>query len=430
MQEYSTQAEINDFIQHLANGALPGKLGNPPSKPLFVNDMDGNILMGYNLVAGKEIPAEYPQAAWAEGAPREGIKNPSIQNIPYDADIPSLVEAGIIEPAIFAGRRMDVRLPEHLVDALNILTAQQRPFEVALLTSRGLEDAETILKASGVREPSQLTFVADSGATMYIHGKHHTVRNMSMEERTFVDRISDLKPLETIVDNILNEKGFNPADRPPLLLEKKEIATNIHYRDILMHYQQAEGGELDHAIGERITTELKHSIKSSPCTESGELAFKLLDAPATVEVKLADIHKGHGLNAIVAAAEAQGVKPSAIIFTGDDIAKTSGEATNPGTDYFAFSEGAKIAERTGIPFYGVHTLHPEDGTLTGQVPSPAKMSLPMTDKEHYPEAAQVDITTRTPQQTGDLVRDTMQAVEQRLGAQRINAGSTEKTVTR
>ena len=139
-ERYSTPEEIGDFVQAVAATAKPAKGQDEPAhKPMIVNDMDGNILVGYNLVKGQSIPADYKQADWAEGQPREGILNPKNQTIPFDADVGALVNQGIVEKVLFADANMDVRLPEAMVQKLNSLIDQGRTHELALLTSRSLE---------------------------------------------------------------------------------------------------------------------------------------------------------------------------------------------------------------------------------------------------------------------------------------------------
>ena len=68
-----------------------------------------------------------------------------------------------VEPAIFANKPLDVRLPKPLVNLINERIKEGDLFSVCFLTSRSYRDALFILQESGVQEVEKLMLVSDSG---------------------------------------------------------------------------------------------------------------------------------------------------------------------------------------------------------------------------------------------------------------------------
>jgi hypothetical protein len=397
MSVYTSKADIRKAINAIAGTAGDGK------RPLIVLDLDGNILVGYNTEWNKPL--------------QPGL--PDNQNIPFDADIDALMQEGKITPALFADRGMDVRLPANLVKVLNELGVKGRPFDVAILTSRNLEAAEAILRASGVRHPEKIAFFADSGATAYVNGERVDNVTLADKEKDFLGGMLDQRAvLEEAINREIRQAGLDPAGRPRLFLEEKNIATTIHYREILSHYGQGEGSELDEKLGHAIQGVMQAYLERSPLNADGKKIFQLLDAPTALEIKFGAMDKGVGLKNIVELARKNGVEPSALVYAGDDICKQLGEKVVPGTDYHAFVSGPRIAEELGIPFYGIHTLHPADKSLPPidanpqkTMPDPNKMLRPMTDHDAHPIEAKAEITINSPLMTGAIVGQVMQAVK-------------------
>lgn len=371
---YSTAEEINRFTERLAAGATP------VSAPLFVLDMDGNILIGYNVKAGHALPV--PQDA-------------ERRDIPEGSDIDALLRQGVIEPALFAAKPMDARLPATLATRLNALEQAGEPFRIAILTSRSEADALTVLRDSGVTNPEWHTLVADSGAVLRVGGERRAIRPLNDDERAFLDRLPALSDeLETTVDAELQAQGLSPAGRPPLRLEPKGIASNVHFREILGHYGQTDESSLAQGLTQALETRLQDFIAGR------ETAFKLLRGPATLEVKLADIHKGHGLEAVANAALRHGTPPSAVIFAGDDVCTRGKDGTpRPGTDYYAFKAAPELSRKSGIPFHTIHTLHPAGGRLDGTEPD--RTRLPM------PGLPSPDLTVATPFALAEMIENTL-----------------------
>lgn len=373
---YSSAQEITGFGDALVAAVTPRR------KPLFVLDMDGNILIGYNLRTGQTLPAP------ADAARR---------NIPEGSDIGALLTQGVIEPALFAEKPMDARLPEPLVAHLNRLQAEDKPFEVAILTSRSEADALRILRDSGVSAPERQTIVADSGAVLRCRGERRPVRELEGDERRFLDALPlRQEALEKAVDNCLRTQRLESDGRPRLRFEPKGIACNVHFREILAHYGATEDSTLARSLSETLEAQLTAFIGTHSPVRDGAPSFRLLHGPATLEVKLADIHKGHGLHAVVQAALDDGVHPSAVVFAGDDVCTRDAHGNpSPGTDYYAFAAAKDIEAETGIPIRTIHTLHPIDGSLHGTEPDAGK--TPPADM------VQADVTVPSPLVLGELV---------------------------
>lgn len=399
---YSTADEIERFIDARVAEASPRR------KPLFVLDMDGNILIGYNLKSGQILPE---------------CEDSARRNIPKGSDIAALTAQGVIEPALFADKPMDSRLPPALVERLNALQQAGDAFQIAILTSRSEADALEMLRESGVRHPEQHTLVADSGAVLRCLGKRQPVRSLDVAEQQFLDGLPQQQAqMEAAVDACLTAMNLPVAERPPLRFEQKGIACNVHFREVLSHFDMAEDSALAQALSGVVQAELQAYVAAHSPLKDNAPAFKLLHGPATLEVKLADVHKGHGLQAVVDAALKNGVRPSSVIFAGDDICtRDAGGTASPGTDYYAFAAAQAVAAKTGIPVYGIHTLHPADGTLHGTTPDASK--TPPADM------ATADITVSSPLVLGDVVEKTLAryaAIDKRArsgAAQSFSAGS-------
>lgn len=366
MTLYDSPQAISDFLSLITE--YEGK----PGRPAFVNDLDGNLMIGYSLVPGQQL-------VLSEG------DDPRAQAIPSgstQAQIQEWVRKGTLREGIFAEKPMDVRLPEPLVALVNDRVSAGAVFDIAFLTSRGTSDALSLLQESGVDRPEQVTLVADSGATLYLHGVRHDVRRLNDEERAFLAGIDrHLPALTARVRAILSELGFDPADHPQLYVETKGVAVNVHHRQVLTLYDQPEGSELDQHISAAVKTELHALVEVGPREPDGSPSFRTLDGPATVEVKLASVNKGHGLHAIVAAAMQAAQPPTAIIFTGDDVSKGNGL---PGTDYFAMAQAPTVAMTYRVPVYNILTLHPLGGGLDGTEPDQRKFITTLSKQYQAP----------------------------------------------
>lgn len=415
---YSTDQEKQDFIAELAKGANDLSQHGKRRRPMLVLDMDGNILTAYDTADGQalELTAE---------------DDKDLQNISLTADIRELLKDGAIVEKIKAAKPLDVRLPEQLKDLLNTRVRQadhfrgpnpvknwfvpgdfdHRLFDVCILTSRSMEDALKILKASGVVHPERLTLVADSGASLFLNGKQHSVIDITRQEMNFLKGVPPLREaMEKAVNEVLEDLKENIAGRPKLIFEEKGVATNVHWRSIFKHYGQEEKGAIDNAVMKKLHTLLqKYVDEKSPKDRDGVPTFIVKGGPATVEVIPGRITKGVGLDAIVKAAKDKGYTPSALVYAGDDICKTPEGNVELGTDYEAFMEGAKIAEKYGIPtFKTIHTHHPEGDQLNGQTPEPGK--------DAALAGIRPDIITRIPSETAQMVQDIVRAVvEARYG---------------
>lgn len=374
MTKYSTPVEIASFVRDLGG------------KPLFVCDMDGNVMTGYNMADQMALPLT-------------GRDDPARQTIPFGIEHPSLaalVDMGFIKTGIFAEKAMDARLPKPLVDFLNDNTDQ--PFKLAFLTSRGGADAKTLLRESGVKDLDKVTLVADSGASLFINGKESHARILSPEEKKFLKHVDVvMQDLQGDVERIVAHEHGSSEGCPKLTTEHKGIATNIHYREILTHFGQPDNSKLDVAIGDFLRAKLGDYVANGVQNEQGAPVFKTLDGPATIEVKVTDINKGHGLSSIVEAALESGHRPSAVIFTGDDVAKGNG---TPGTDYYAMAEAKALGVKFGIPFRNIHTHHPVDNDLDGTVPDENKS--PDTLSAKFPKPP-IDLVVPTPAVLANII---------------------------
>lgn len=374
MTNYSTPTEINCFVRDIGG------------KPLFVCDMDGNVMTGYNMADQMALPLT-------------GKDDPARQAIPFGTgqfSLDVLVKTGYMKTGIFAEKAMDCRLPESLVDFLN--DNPDAPFKLAFLTSRGADDARKLLSESGVNDLDKVTLVADSGASLFINGKASQARILSGQEKQFLHNVGTIaQDVQGEVERIVEQELGSSKGCPKMFVEHKGIATNIHYREILSHFGQVDNSPLDKAIGAFLKGKLDTYVADGVQNEQGAPVFKTLDGPATVEVKVTDINKGHGLSAIVEAALASGHRPSAVIFTGDDVAKGNG---TPGTDYYAMAEAKTLAHKFGIPFRNIHTHHPVGNDLHGTVPDENKS--PDTLSAKFPKPP-IDIVVPTPLALANII---------------------------
>lgn len=379
MTKYSTAAEIKSFLREIGD------------RPLFVCDMDGNVMTGYSL----------DERSGGMRLPLMGADDPARQAIPYGTGHDSLdvlVDMGILKTGIFAEKAMDARLPKKLVDFVNDSMRESAPYKIAFLTSRGADDARTLLRESGIRDLEKVTLVADSGASLFINGAETQARILTPEEKACLTGIDVIaKQLQSGVEHIVEHHLGSSEACPPLFVEHKSIATNVHYREILSHFGQGENSPLDKDIGGFLKSSLDEYIEDGVHDELDAPVFKTLDGPATVEVKVADINKGHGLSAIVSAALESGHRPSAVIFTGDDVAKGNG---NPGTDYYAMAEAKSLTAEFGIPFRNIHTHHPVGNDVNGTMPDENKS--PETLSSKFPKPP-IDLVVPTPAVLADII---------------------------
>lgn len=377
MTVYSSCSDIADFLN---------KIGNAP---LFVCDMDGNVMTGYTLKAD------------AAPLPLQESDDPQRQTIPYGtppAILGGLIKQGAYETGIFAEKSMDARLPAPLVDLVNQGIETNQPFRIAFLTSRGADDARKLLVESGIGNVDAVTLVADSGATLFIQGRKTEARRLNDGEKNFLSNLDYYaayyqKDVQALVAVTLGTaKGC-----PKLFVEHKGIASNIHYREILSHFGQPDNSDLDKAIGAHLKERLDVYAGLWPKDLNGESVFKTLDGPATVEVKVASMHKGHGLAAIVEEALGSGVRPSAIVFAGDDVAKGNGL---PGTDYYAMAQARNFSAKYKVPFLNIHTHHPIDNDVNGDLPDPDKSPGTLSAAFNKPD---IDLVVPTPSALTDII---------------------------
>lgn len=378
MTAYSTPAEQQAFKDELGDN------------PFIICDLDGNILSGYTAADGTALTL-------AE------TDDPKSQSIPFGTSqetIQQLVDAGALKNVIFAEKAMDVRLPQPLVDMVNRFIEEDRPFAFAGLTSRSMKDALTVMRESGIHEPEKVTIVADSGASMYVNGQRQDVRKLSEDEKTFLDGVERMgAELQDIVRGVLQDAGLDADGAPELFIEPKGIATNVHYRTLLNHYGEKDGGDLDRNLGTALKAYMQNYVELGPQEEDGALTFKTLDGPATVEVKIAKVNKGHGLEALTAAAMTSKEPPSAIVFSGDDIAKGNGHT---GTDYYAMVAAPEISAKWNVPILNVHTHHPVGADMNGTEPDPAKGADTLNAEYVKPV---IHLTMASPAQWGGLIRE-------------------------
>jgi len=389
--QYSTQNEIENHKQNLGKN------------PMYVLDMDGNVLIGYVLPEDVKVN------------PNSEIKNPDNQSIPFSMSVQELdyhVKQGFLKKETFAAKSMDVRLPPYLVKAINEFNDRGEPFRLTLLTSRSMDEALKILELSGVKEPSKVTLVADSGGTLQIEGNYENARPLYKDEITFFDSIDGViqsPDFQHKLQEAVQATGLNPSGMPDLYIEPKGIAKNIHYRNILKHFDEPEGSDLDDKLTHLLQTTLGEMVKEGP-KEGSDSAFKLLDGPATVEVKIANINKGHGLEVIADRAMKSATPPSAVIFSGDDVSKMANGKAGPGTDYYAMITAKKLEVVHGVPFFNMHTHHPDQD---GQ-PDAAK--LPSNLSPNY-EVPQIDIVIPTPADNGTLIAGVLGFASKEKGPQ-------------
>ncbi|NCC22762.1 MAG: hypothetical protein EOM26_09920 [Alphaproteobacteria bacterium] len=380
MTQYSTERETEEFV---------AKLG---PRPLFVCDMDGNIMRGYSLAPGKSL-------ALGEG------DNPDNQAIPFgtsQTELQRLVDDGTLVLGLFADKAMDARLPAELVDLINRNTRTGNKYSLGFLTSRGAKDAVKLMKESGVEQPEQATLVADSGGALYFDGVRTDVRKLSDEENDYILAIDGMADkLNRIVQGAVRDCGFDPEKAPAVFIEQKGTACNVHFRTILRAFDQPEGSDLDKAIGSALKAEFDAYAKAGPDEDDGSKVFKVLGAPAAVEMKIAKVNKGHGLEATAEKAMQLASPPTAIVFSGDDIAKADG---GPGTDYFGMIRADELQARFGIPFFNVHTHHPEGGKLDGTTPDPNKAPERLTSDHPVPR---VDLVVPRPGKLVELILKTL-----------------------
>ncbi len=384
MTAYSSPAEIDNFV---------AKLGE---RPLFVCDMDGNIMKGYSLVAGQTLPLN------------DG-DNPDNQSIPFGAsqeDLDRLVSEGVLKVGLFADKAMDARLPKDLVDMVNANTKNGMKYAVGFLTSRGAKDAVKLMRESEVEEPEQATLVADSGGALFFDGARHDVRKLSDEENQYILDINGLQDeFDGIVRHTVKGLGLDAEGIPGVFIEQKGTACNIHFRNVLGHFGEPEGSNLDQAIGGALKAKLADYADKGPDEDDGTKVFKVLGAPAAVEIKIAKVNKGHGLEAIAVEAMKlpEDKRPTAIIFSGDDVCKSDG---GPGTDYYGMVRAQELQARFGIPFFNVHTHHPQGGNFDGTEPDPNKAPENLSEGYDVPE---ISLVLPRPDRLVDLILKTINA---------------------
>jgi hypothetical protein len=380
MTGYSTPEQITEFTS---------KLGE---RPLFICDMDGNIMRGYSLAPGKSLPLG-------------GGDNPDNQCIPFgtsQGELQKLVEDGTLTVGLFAEKAMDARLPAELVALINANTESGNQYALGFLTSRGAADAVKLMHESGVAQPEQATLVADSGGALYFGGKRKDVRALSEEENNYILAVSNMADaLNALVQVAITEAGFDADKAPPVFIEQKGTACNIHFRTILGAYGQAEGSALDAMIGKALKERLETYAQNGPDDDDGTKVFKVLGAPAAVEIKIAKVNKGHGLEATAEEAMKLENPPTSIIFSGDDVCKSDG---GPGTDYFGMVRADELQERYGIPFFNIHTHHPADGKIDGTKPDPHKAPEKLSSAYETPR---IDIVLPRPAALVNLIIKTL-----------------------
>lgn len=398
MSRYSTPAEISAFRAGLG------------ARPMIVNDVDGNVARGYKLSPGRTL----------ELGPEDDPDNQSIPFGTSQAELQELVDNGTVYVDLFASKAMDVRLAPELVAAVNENTRAGRPLDLAFLTSRGSEHVLTVFRESGVLAPERATLVADSGNRLYYKGEPSDIRSLSRDEQNFLLLISDMK--QAITDAMKDEVsglGLDAGSMPQPYIEQKGTATNVHWRAILDHYGQAEGSALDVRIGTVMKEGLTRYLEQrGPKEGDGSPVFKILAAPASTEVKLAGVNKGHGLEALIKKAMElpEDQRPTAVVFTGDDVCKEDG---SPGTDYFAMIEADRLQEKYGIPVFNIHTHHPEGG-INGVSPDPKKDSQNLA-KAGY-DVPRIDLVVPTPQRLVEFIVSVRNTPSAPLPQRRPSAG--------
>ncbi len=360
---------------------------------MFVCDMDGNVLVGYTLAPGQTLSLNQND-------------DPKRQAIPFGlslTQINKLAATGILQTGIFAQKTMDARLPQSLVELVNEGIARGEPFRLAFLTSRSREDALILLRESGVTDPKKVTLVADSGATLSVLGQLHDVYTPTLAEQVHLAALENMTgDLKGQIQQALKAQGFDETSCPDLFVERKHIAWNLHHRAILEHYGQAENSVLDKTISDLVYEAVdQHAAQGGWSAETGLKVFKALRGPATVEMKIATINKGMGLDALANVAHVAGQMPTNVVFSGDDVANAAGA---PGTDYYGMAQSVILAEKYNVPFHNILTLHPKGGDLTSFEPDLNKS--PNGLKPPY-QAPQIALVVRTPADMQGLISDVL-----------------------
>jgi hypothetical protein len=349
--------------------------------PVVICDMDGCCVIGL-----KSVVKDRTAPVLSFGTSPETIEE--------------MIRRGILEKAIFVERTMDVRLPPRLVDIVNADIENGGRPRLAFLTSRSAQDAKKILFESGIKNVDMVTLAADSGASLFIDGNARYDESLDEAQRIFLESLAEkarnvLPQLQAIV---LETVPGAAGTCPPLDIEWKGIAINLRYRAILEKYQQAEGSPLDQKIAEFLRETFDGQVRDfAPRGDGDAPAFKLVDAPAALEIKIASMDKGIGLASLAKAliADYDG-KPSALVFAGDDVAKDGLE----GTDWYAMNKAHIIGAWYGVPAYNIHVHHPVGNDLNGKIPDPKKSPSTLSAKFARPDVA---LTLPTPVELGDFV---------------------------
>lgn len=450
------------------------------SRLMTVSDMDGNILIGWNPVEDEQIKKESggkkthglsidttvdPERDAASRNLPERLQRLSdsvmkrygfellkdrdyVQNLSFRANIADLNAKGLIKEGIFA-KNLDVRLPEKLVVLIkkDIAAAEagdvSRLFDHCLLTSRSKEDAMRILWASGFEDPTKVTMVADSGATLFFNGQEESVVTLPEKEQEILKTLHTKQfehDCEEAVYEVINLQQLyddkyrpeNTAKLPKLLFQDKKASRNVDWRTILTFFNEPDEGALDKELGAAIKKVAERYLEEQNFkidVDGKQMdAFKVKPAPTTLEIISNRVHKGVGLHKLYDKAKELRYQPSALLYTGDDICKVSksriGSPTCvPSTDYDAFIEGRKIEQevkktdnKSRFKFYGLHTLHPVKNDINGTQPSPERIyNGVMTDKATQNDRPfRLDMITRTPIETGDILVELAARQEQRL----------------
>lgn len=430
---YSTPDELKKVREEIAKTATAGKAPLSSSrKPMMVLDLDGNVLIGYNSVSGTPL---------AEGLPDN-------QHIPFTYDIAAGLEKGDITAALHAVKNADVRLSHHLAAYLQERNSLANPYYIVFLTSRDLASAKAILEASGVPLERTVLF-ADSGATALIGDgnsyEEHVFYTPSAEEKAVLDNmasasaqindqgrseedktgLSFLEECEAAVNIALGELNYDPEGRPELAFQQKHLGNNVDYRPILDHFGEAEGGPIDKTLQPVLRLVAQDFLNREQLQSDAPLNFKILAAPGSIELKSAGYNKGDGLEKILTIAKDHGAEPSALVYAGDDICTLQRSKAVVGTDYYAFARGEAIAHAQDIPFFGIHTLHPEkeallpeDVDLNQVKPNPQRMARGIEAERFDEGAPKIDAVTHSPDVTAKMVVDTLKASEKHLAEQR------------
>lgn len=381
MKNYSSPAQISSFLKALG------------PNPMFVVDMDGDVVEGYRLTEGGVLP----------GAERLSEEDRKQQDIPFGTgpeELADHVSRGVLQRSIFA-KPMDVRLPLATALLVNDLLSEGSNFSFVPLTSRGTDSARKVLEESGIRNLNRLTMATNSGATLVRDGVRRDLRPLSSDEKYFLSGLDAFTAgLQSDVNRIVRGFYGETAEVPDLFVEHKgagAISSNIHWRGILDRYKEAGGSALDNALGVALKSRLQEYVAIGPKESNGDCAFKVLDGPGTLELKIASVHKGLGLAKIVEEALECGGNPSAIVFAGDDVAKGNGY---PGTDYDAMIAAKGLSLKHGLAFYNIHAHHPLGEDMEGRVPDPAKSPETLSEKFAQPD---IHLSVPTPRDVNSII---------------------------